>query len=83
MEDYKQECIHKSITINKYRKKITELELTISSLRKENKYHINLKQEIENRFTPIQDSLNKMTSEHGKLLRRIKREKNKFKSGVK
>jgi hypothetical protein len=73
MIDYKQECIDKSATINKLNKYISDLESIIQSKNVEIKYHIKVKQLSEGELKPVKDSLNKMTSEHGKLLRKLKR----------
>tara|TARA_R110000823_G_scaffold102880_1_gene220170 strand:- start:60 stop:296 length:237 start_codon:yes stop_codon:yes gene_type:complete len=73
MINYKQECIDKSITINKLNKYISELESIIQSKNVEIKYHIKIKQLSEDELKPVKDSLNKMTSERGKLLRKLKR----------
>ena len=73
MIDYKQECIDKSVTINKLNKYISDLESIIQSKNVEIKYHIKIKQLSEDELKPVKDSLNKMTSERGKLLRKLKR----------
>ena len=73
MIDYKQECIDKSVTINKLHKYISSLESIIESKNVEIKYHIKIKQSSEDELKPVKDSLNKMTSERGKLLRKLKR----------
>jgi ribosomal protein S13 len=73
MIDYKKECIDKSVTINKLNKYISDLESIIQSKNVEIKYHIKIKQLSEDELKPVRDSLNKMTSEHGRLLRKLKR----------
>jgi hypothetical protein len=75
MDAYKQECMDKSITINKLQKQIGELQKVIAILHKDVKLQIKQKQESEELLNPIRESLNKMTAEHGKLLRKMKRNK--------
>ena len=75
MEAYKQECINKSVTINKLQKHIVELNRIINFLNKDIKLHIKAKNESDELLNPVRESLNKMTAEHGKLLRKIKRNK--------
>lgn len=77
METYKEECEHKSITINKLIRKITELEGVIRVKNKEIQICITNKQETEAQLEPVKKSLNLMTAAHGKLLRKIKRQSNK------
>lgn len=54
-----------------------KLEGIISLLNKDIKLHIKAKQESDELLTPVKDSLNKMTAEHGKLLRKMKRNNSK------
>ena len=75
METLKQECMDKSITINKLQKQIGELQKVISLLNKDVKLHIKQKQQSDELLNPVRESLNKMTAEHGKLLRKMKRNK--------
>lgn len=77
METYKEECEHKSITINKLIRRITELEGVIRVKNKEIQICIANKQETEAQLEPVKKSLNLMTAAHGKLLRKIKRQSNK------
>ncbi|HHZ71189.1 MAG TPA: hypothetical protein EYN54_13140 [Methylococcaceae bacterium] len=77
METLKQECMDKSITINKLQKQIGELQKVISLLNKDVKLHIKQKQQSDELLNPVRESLNKMTAEHGKLLRKMKRNNSK------
>ena len=77
MEILKQECMDKSITINKLQKQIGELQNIISLLNKDVKLHIKQKQQSDELLNPVRASLNKMTAEHGKLLRKMKRNNSK------
>lgn len=77
MEILKQECMDKSITINKLQKQICELQEIISLLNKDVKLHIKQKQQSDELLNPVRESLNKMTAEHGKLLRKMKRNNSK------
>ena len=77
MEILKQECMDKSITINKLQKQICELQEIISRLNKDVKLHIKQKQQSDELLNPVRASLNKMTAEHGKLLRKMKRNNSK------
>ena len=77
MDAYKQECMDKSITINKLQKQIGELQKVISLLNKDVKLHIKQKQQSDEQLSPVRESLNKMAAEHGKLLRKMKRNNSK------
>jgi len=77
METLKQECMDKSITINKLQKQIGELQKIISLLNNDVKLHIKQKQQSDELLNPVRESLNKMTAEHGKLLKKMKRNNNK------
>ena len=76
-QSHKEECIAKSTTINKLHKRIGELERSLSVKNKEIALHIKAKQESEDKFLPVKEALNKMTAEHGKLKRKLKRKENK------
>ena len=77
MDAYKQECMDKSITINKLQKQIGELQKIITLLHMDVKLQIKQKQQSDDLLNPVRESLNKMTAEHGKLLRKIKRNSSK------
>ena len=77
MESLKEECIAKSITINKLQERIGKLERILNRKNKEIALHIKAKQESEDKFLPVKEALNKMTAEHGKLKRKLKRNENK------
>jgi hypothetical protein len=77
MDAYKQECIDKSITINKLQKQIGELQKIITLLHMDVKLHIKAKNESDDLLNPVRESLNKMTALHGKLLRKMKRNSSK------
>ena len=64
-----------AITINKLQKQIGELNKIINLLNKDIKLHIKAKNESDELLNPVRESLNKMTAEHGKLLRKMKRNK--------
>ena len=76
-ESFKEECIAKSETIKKLQKQISELQLTLRSRNREVALCIKEKQEAESQLLPTKKSLNIMTAEHSKLLRKIKRQSNK------
>ena len=77
METLKQECMDKSITINKLQKQIGELQKIITLLHMDVKLQIKQKQQSDDLLNPVRESLNKMTAEHGKLLKKMKRNNNK------
>lgn len=77
METYKEECEHKSETINKLTKQITDLTHKLGAQRKEIAMLLKRAQESDNQLEPVKKSLNLMTAAHGKLLRKTKRQANK------
>lgn len=78
MEDFKQECIDKSDTINKYRIIISELQRMLNVRNIEIKILIAQRNHSDEQLNPVKNSLNMMTAAHGKLLRKLAREKNRI-----
>ena len=73
MENYKEECINKSITINKLRARITELEVLVGENKKEILEHIRLKEHYRDILAPTKESLDSLSAVYGRLLRKAKR----------
>ena len=78
MEDFKQECIDKSATINKLRIKVSELERMVNVKNIEIKILIAQRNHSDEQLSPVKNSLNMMTAAHGKLLKKLAREKNRI-----
>ena len=75
MQTHKDECMSKSVTINKLQKRIGELETILHFKNTEIKNCVNEKNIAIEALAPTKESLNRMTAENGKLLRKIKRSK--------
>jgi len=73
--NFKAECIAKSETIRKYQLQVADLEHKLMLKNREIQLCIREKQEAEQLLLPTKKSLDAMTAEHGKLLRKIKRGK--------
>ena len=78
MEDFKQECIDKSSTIEKYRQQVVELQRILNVKNIEINTLIAQRNHSDEQLNPVKNSLNMMTAAHGKLLKKLAREKNRI-----
>ena len=77
METYKEECLSKSITINKLQKAVSKLQSLLGERKNEAVNALRVRDEALAALEPTKRSLESMTALHGKLLRKLKRGDNK------
>lgn len=75
-ESFKEECIAKSRTIRKLQLQIGELQTALKYQNKEIEFHIKEKQKSDAELAPVRETLNQLTAENSRLLRKQRRANN-------
>ena len=77
METYKEECLAKGVTINKLQRAVGKLQSLLGERKNE---VINARKERDaalEQLQPVKQSLERLTAEHGKVLRKLARKSNR------